>query len=162
MSSATYLKPMPVSISGAPSARAMRSTWNEVENVLAIPPLSPRLRKTCSSRSARTWCGDTKRPCGVEHAEPVGVAVVRDAEVEAPGAHAVGGGREVRADRLGMHAAEERVALGAERRDAQRSRPPERISATSAPAAPCIASARTDSRAARIAATSTSEARRSR
>ena len=98
----------------------------------------------------------------VEHAQPVGVAVLRDGEVEALGAHALGGGREVRADRLGVHAAEERVALGAERRRRARARPPERISATRVPAAPCIASARTDSRDARIAARSTSEARRSR
>ena len=42
------------------------------------------------------------------------------------------------------------------------SAPPERISETRAPAAPCIASASTDSRAARMAPTSTSAARRSR
>ena len=58
----------------------------------------------------------------VEHAQPIGVAVLRDGEVEAPRAHALRGGREVRGDRLGVHAAEERVARGAEGLDAQGAR----------------------------------------
>ena len=58
----------------------------------------------------------------IEHSQPVGVAVLGDGQIEASAAHALGCGGEVRADRLGVHAAEERVALGPKRRDAKATR----------------------------------------
>ena len=57
----------------------------------------------------------------VENAEPVGVSVLRDGEVQALLDDAGRGRAEVRGDRLRMHSAEERVALGAEGHDARSS-----------------------------------------
>ena len=83
------------------------------------PPAPEGVKKEQSEHAMRRH----ERAVLVEHSEPVGVAVLGDCEVEPPGHDFPVSRVQVRPDRLGMDAAEERVALGAERDDACRAGP---------------------------------------
>ena len=57
----------------------------------------------------------------VEHSEAVRVAVLGDREIEVLPAHPLGGGRQVRRDRLGVNSSEEGVSLRMQGDNARRS-----------------------------------------
>ena len=108
-----------------------------------MPPARPRRRNPWRRSSARIAVRRHELAPAVENAQTIGVAVVGDGEVEPVGAHALCRRREVLADRLGVDAAEERIAR---RRAASATRVDRRaddLRDQESPAAPCIASART-------------------
>ena len=99
---------------------------------------------------------------GVQHAEPVRVAVLRDGEVQAAPPRRVGAASVQIRPRSARGARRRRAGRGSCGSPRRAALPPERSSVSSVPAAPCMASARTARREARIAARSTSAPRRSR
>ena len=141
----------------------MRSIWNDVEKVFAMPPVIAAAAKDVEQqeredlvRRDEAALARRARPAGPRRRPARRRGRSRSAHdalaAAGRGSRAIGSGwtppkSGSRAVRKPTHA---------------RARRPARISGRSVPAAPCIASARTESRDARIAARSTSEARRSR
>ncbi len=117
---AMCLKPTGVTWSGTPRRAATRSRSSDVENVFAMPPrMRPRTVRL-SARSARTRCGVTNRP--PESRTPSrspSPSLARTTSKRSAGEGLPRRG-EILGNRLGVDAAEERIAVRAERHHGRR------------------------------------------